>query len=179
MKFEDYLISLMEAVPIALVSLSLGYLGAWAHSYFSQKGKNLATKEDIEDITNKIESVKAKLNHKSQKTNAILSRQLIAFDDISEKLHRVRMYALCEDEFIIHETISKNDFLKSISQLRETCMKNDIYVSREIHEAIDNITDKASEIYKTNTPTSTALKDFSVSCGDVLVLISKEIFSNE
>ncbi|WP_153913042.1 hypothetical protein [Shewanella sp. TC10] len=45
-------------------------------SYSSEKGKNLATKEDIAEITNKIESVKNDYAHQLEATKADLSSQL-------------------------------------------------------------------------------------------------------
>ena len=41
--------------PLTIV-LSIG--GAWLISYFREKGKNLATKEDIAEITRKQEEIK-------------------------------------------------------------------------------------------------------------------------
>ena len=67
-------------------------------SYFSQKGKNLATKEDIEEITGKIESIKAnyslelerakdEISYYSQTRNIPLkvlhSKQIEFFDELS------------------------------------------------------------------------------------------------
>jgi hypothetical protein len=44
-------------------------------AYFTEKGKNLATKQDIEDITQKIESVKAKINVASQSEIALTAQR--------------------------------------------------------------------------------------------------------
>jgi len=50
-----------EATIVGLVVFLL--IKFFLPSYFSEKGKNLATKEDIEDITKKIESVKSSYAH--------------------------------------------------------------------------------------------------------------------
>lgn len=50
-KFEYYNFYLLGAIVISV-------LIAYFISYFKEKGKNLATKEDIQEITNKVESVK-------------------------------------------------------------------------------------------------------------------------
>ena len=39
--------------------LLYGFIRLFLPSYLSQKGKNLATKEDVEEITSKVESVKS------------------------------------------------------------------------------------------------------------------------
>lgn len=44
-------------------------------SYFTEKGKNLATKEDIKDITDKVESVKASYNESLERHKIELQRE--------------------------------------------------------------------------------------------------------
>src|SRR5574341_2266116 len=44
---------------IILVSMSGLWLRSYLPKYFEEKGKNLATKEDIEEITRKVEAVRA------------------------------------------------------------------------------------------------------------------------
>jgi hypothetical protein len=57
-------------------------LGLWAlffKAYFTEKGKNFATKEDIQEITSKIESVKLEFLKKLESNNyaLALNRQLL------------------------------------------------------------------------------------------------------
>lgn len=53
---------------ITLGSISFGFLvGFFFPSYFNQKGRNLATKEDIGEITDKIEEVKSKFTNHSHR----------------------------------------------------------------------------------------------------------------
>jgi hypothetical protein len=46
-------------VAVSIVSFLLGAFGKYLKTYASQKGRNLATKEDIADITARIEAVRA------------------------------------------------------------------------------------------------------------------------
>ena len=46
-------------VAVSIVSFLLGAFGTYLKTYASQKGRNLATKEDIADITRRIEAVRA------------------------------------------------------------------------------------------------------------------------
>jgi hypothetical protein len=55
----------MQAVLEVLILLLLLYL-AFLKSYFQEKGKNVATKEDVEEITSLVESVKSQLQFSLQ-----------------------------------------------------------------------------------------------------------------
>jgi hypothetical protein len=51
----------MDVLATALVSLIFGGLGAYFGSYLGQKGKNLATKEDLDRVVRKTEEIKAEI----------------------------------------------------------------------------------------------------------------------
>ena len=67
-------------IILEIVTVVVGLYLALFKSYFQEKGKNLATKEDIEDITKKIEKVKSdigilthkKINLSTEKQNSLL-----------------------------------------------------------------------------------------------------------
>lgn len=61
MSTSEILQLLVETVIVVL----LFYL-AFLKSYFQEKGKNLATKEDIEEMTSLVESVKSELQYSLQ-----------------------------------------------------------------------------------------------------------------
>lgn len=61
---------------VLLVLLLVTPLKKYFFSYSSEKGKNLATKEDIGDITKKIESVKTEYSESLALTRAELSSQI-------------------------------------------------------------------------------------------------------
>ena len=64
---------------IEILILVIGCYLAFFKSYITEKGKNIATKEDITEITNKIETVKneiyyitqSKLSLKTEERNAL------------------------------------------------------------------------------------------------------------
>lgn len=62
----------MNSLYVILASL----FGAFLGSYFKQKGKNIATKEDISEITSKIEDVKHEYAQQLESTKAELSSRL-------------------------------------------------------------------------------------------------------
>ena len=78
MSWYDYIL-------IPLLSLLFGYLGVFFKSYSKKKGENLATKEDIAEITKKIEEVKNQffiLQEENKQKNRL---QLAALDKRLEK----------------------------------------------------------------------------------------------
>ncbi len=74
-----------EKIP-EFVLIIVGFIGLYIQNYLSQKGKNLATKEDIEEITSKIENIKNEVSLKSQiKLEYIVAKKksLLDFLDLS------------------------------------------------------------------------------------------------
>jgi hypothetical protein len=67
----------LENYAFAFGGLVLGLLiNSYLSKYFGKKGENLATKEDISEITNKIETVKHDYARQLESTKAELSAQL-------------------------------------------------------------------------------------------------------
>ncbi len=66
----------MDPIQIALLtSIITNFVivyFAYFKSYRSEKGKNLSTKEDIEEITNKIESIKNEVSFSKQREHDYL-----------------------------------------------------------------------------------------------------------
>jgi hypothetical protein len=77
--------------PLTIV-LSIG--GAWFISYFREKGKNLATKEDISEITRKVESIKADFAAKQHFSQIRYEREMKVFEEIWPKLCDLQSAAL-------------------------------------------------------------------------------------
>lgn len=69
-------ITLITAILISLL------LNKFLPSYFSEKGKNIATKEDIEQITQKIENVKS--NYRNEEK--ILEKRRLIYEQIASSL---------------------------------------------------------------------------------------------
>lgn len=67
-----------EAVVAGLVLFLL--IKYFLPSYFSEKGKNLATKEDIEEITDKVESVRADYAHMLEELRSNNQQKLAAIE---------------------------------------------------------------------------------------------------
>ncbi|ELX7527506.1 hypothetical protein SKP09_004644 [Vibrio parahaemolyticus] len=68
---------MLSEILLILSGLTAGLLvNSFLPKYFGKKGENLATKEDIAEITDKIESVKNDYAHQLESTKADLSSQL-------------------------------------------------------------------------------------------------------
>ena len=65
-------------------------------AYFSEKGRNLATKEDIGHITNAIESVKGKHTRDLEQLRSDLNRAALEHQVQFSKLHEKRAEVLAE-----------------------------------------------------------------------------------
>lgn len=52
-----------------LLSVIIGFIAAYSMEYFKNKGKNLATKQDIEVITQKVEQVKFEIQNNQEIAN--------------------------------------------------------------------------------------------------------------
>jgi hypothetical protein len=71
--------------PLTIV-LSIG--GAWIISYVREKGKNLATKEDIAEITQKVESIKTDLAGKQHFSRLRYEREIELYREIWTLVHQ-------------------------------------------------------------------------------------------
>lgn len=67
-------------VMVLVVPIASG-LAAYYGSYLRKKGENLATKEDLSNITTTVESIKAELETKKELTLAALDRRLDAHQE--------------------------------------------------------------------------------------------------
>lgn len=65
-------------------------------SYISEKGKNLATKEDVEEITRKVEGVKAQINLSMEASRLVLSKDLHTFSTQFSRLDDQRASGIME-----------------------------------------------------------------------------------
>ncbi len=73
---------------ILIITFLLNCYTIFFKEYFKEKGKNVATKEDIEIITTKIENVRLELNHShSQKTEFLEKHKLALINFYEEFIH--------------------------------------------------------------------------------------------
>jgi hypothetical protein len=146
----------IEAI-YALLAFIGGLSGAFLSSYFKEKGKNIATKEDIAYITKEIEEVKYEYTRETESLRSNLSNQIKVsgfryekeyeiLSDLTEKLVDVRDSALSmrpeldyidpkkDPQEITNERLDR--FQKSHYALYLSREKTRPFYSQEIYAAI-------------------------------------------
>jgi hypothetical protein len=98
-------------------------VGAFFGSYLKRKGENVATKEDISDITSTVESIKSKLETKKELRLAALDRRLAAHQEA---------FTLWRD-LVSH--IHKDDCYEHVSKCQDWWNENCLYLDAESRQA--------------------------------------------
>jgi len=99
----------MEIIGFVIIEISIILIGAFLFSYSKKKAENLATKEDITEITKKVEAVKHEYSSKLESVKTVLCARLFTQQvryqnefnilvSLSEKLTELRQ-ALSNFEF--------------------------------------------------------------------------------
>lgn len=182
---ENFFENLINALPIALVAIPAGWLGSYLQSYFNEKGKNLATKEDIEAITEKIESVKKRFEKISKKSDAFIERQLIAFDAISKIINEAIIYFLQQsDENDYAANFGEFDYSKTENlgiKLREKILEYRIFINDENVELLFQCTHEifqVSEKEKEGKPFCKEYDEAREKLERTIHSLKRELFSN-
>jgi len=126
------------------VGAILGFLiGKYLPAYISKKGENLATKEDISDITNMIEAVKHEYSNNLESVKAELSAKLstygfryeneyIILSELTSLLVEVRDSSVSLRPAIDHKDPSKDEETVKRERLNRLFeARNALYVTRE------------------------------------------------
>jgi len=94
---------LVLTIAADLGVLCVGYLAYTGKAYATKKGENLATKEDIADITRKVESVRAEYAEKLQ----TLIHEKAASREATQRHHQLSMAAL-DKRLEVHQTATNS-----------------------------------------------------------------------
>lgn len=79
---------------IVLVLSFLGALvGGTLHSYFKKKGENLATRQDVEEITRKIEAVKTDFEQRLKINSFRYEKEFVVLVELNEAVFKFRDFA--------------------------------------------------------------------------------------
>lgn len=178
--------------------VAIGLIGLlWKNllsTYLSEKGKNLATKEDIADITNKVEEVKSNyaiemeklkvdLSLISQKHTILFDEKIRVFKKLQKRLVKFKKY--CEasigtygnvSEFHINLASLPQGFEKSallhLTDLREIVNKDFIFLSEKSKSLLSNLTNhptlESMEIHL-NGPDSKLVEQGAVELYEIII----------
>ena len=115
----------------SLVSLVSFVLGAFFRGYLNKKGENLATKEDIAKITDKIEQVKSAYTERLEQTKLNHQLRLAALDQ-RLKAHQ-EAYALWWKLMgVVHDNASIGGV---IMECQDWWVRNNLYLGAEVRQA--------------------------------------------
>jgi hypothetical protein len=78
---------LLQALTLFMVAVLVAITRRAAPSFLAEKGKNLATKQDIAEITREVEQVKLAFAEHQLRSSRVFEKQLEAVDGTYERLH--------------------------------------------------------------------------------------------
>ena len=149
-------------ITICTCAIGLTQFFLWRYiarnkSYESEKGKNLATKEDIKDITQKIESVKDNYNKALENYKIELQKEFESYKYISDLCNNIdkellqRLITCKNDIADVFNDITNNSVVdgSSINSIRQLYEYLEIYNMRYgDNECVKNIISKSNSIYQ-------------------------------
>ena len=109
MEFNTVIILIAQAVIAIILGL---VIKSFLPTYFSKKGENLATKEDIEEITEKIEAVRVEYAQREHRSETAFNKEFEILFEAWDALFELRMATLSlrQPEFVIGiETLSDGE----------------------------------------------------------------------
>ena len=128
------------------------FLKKYWPAYFKEKGKNLATKEDISEITNKIESVKSiyersilKFDYFHREQAKVLGQIYSLLVDAVDSMYDLTVPIRWSDGKTIQQRMEEAN--KKVFDLQEYYKRNRIYLNKEIKTKIEAILKEMFESY--------------------------------
>lgn len=139
-EFKDYLVYWLI---IVVTSIIVSIIATLITSYLKERGKNLATKQDIQEITNKVESVKNEYKEHFSKFDRYNSKQFEIYNNLWTSLIELKFSA----DTLWDSATQKNlkDFSTKVSEAKKSIdtssllLENDDY--RELNSLIDKFND--------------------------------------
>lgn len=141
----------------------LAGLGAYFAVYLREKGKNLATKEDIGEITDRVEKVKLEYAKDSHRFQVVSSGLLKKRAEVIEEIYHLivdteemfgRFVSLAEWENDTPKDELRKEGGRLLYDFLRKYKKNRIYFSKEVCDKLESFSDS---IYKVTIPYSVAL----------------------
>jgi len=142
----------MEVAILIFQILILILLGSISYkllpAYRNKKGENLATKEDIEEITIKIESVKAVFERDKIKFNSVYQKKVQVITEIHSKFHNCIMSLTTFLRMRFQPTTDPYipDSEKILVDFADYLIKNKIYLDSPLYDSIYNLFREMSDI---------------------------------
>lgn len=136
--------AIWEHIITFFIVIGASWLGVFFNSYHKEKGKNVATKEDIEEITSKIESIKTTYQKRHFKSKHYFEKQVMAYEEIDNVLFELAEYCFTQhgkrkleaegSKELASEADGPFDFIGWGNKLINTYESKQFYVSEDINE---------------------------------------------
>lgn len=114
-------------IALEAATVCIGLYLAFGKSYFQEKGKNIATKEDIQDITGKIEKIKSEVGILTHKKISLSTEKQNCLLDFYAKLSIWINYVVDID--LIHDNELYDTYYQRVYELMQVSYHN--YLSAE------------------------------------------------
>lgn len=137
-------------IVIEVALLLIGFYLAFIKSYFQEKGKNLATKEDIEEITELVEKVKHQIHFSTESKLNLRVEERNALVNYYEKYH-YWLSRIMDAFFTFINEENANELLAMEQQLNEALFAHDIAQGRMNVFVKNEEIDKLASELKTQT----------------------------
>ena len=155
-------LSIWDYMTITFLMVVIQIIINTLFTYGKEKGKNLATKEDIAEITQKVEYVKSQFGQKHIRSKAFIEKQINAYDEIDVLLYDFRGHFFNKREkghdlnFFQNLLYKSNDsYSNKMINLNE---KHSIYISEEIDKATAEFVGKCIDFGELNDLNTAALE---------------------
>lgn len=127
---EGVTLDIKSFIFICLLTLVGGYLGSYIHT----KGKNLATKEDISDITHAVESIRTQYAQLLERQKLQYQLSIAALDE-RLSAHQ-KAYELWWN--LLGNVHNEDENFKKVLECQDWWIKNSLYLSSEARTAFSD-----------------------------------------
>jgi hypothetical protein len=132
-----------DIAVVAAFGIAALLLRKYLPAYLTEKGKNLATKEDIEEITRTVESVKTAHERGTHVHRVHFETEFAALDDIWRKvaLYRTSFGVLFTDlaQTAVERKASLQKFRAAFADLEDTADAKSPFYPEDIHASVMEI----------------------------------------
>jgi len=140
---------LLNVVEFVIIVVGALFLKSYLPAYFAEKGKNLATKEDIKDITEKVEAVRVEYVKRQHVHQMTFDKEFEILSEVWGTLVDLRSATQGLRPLLDHYDPNEPDeerrskrlqkFAESYNVFANTVVKNQPFYPKEIYESLFEI----------------------------------------
>ena len=124
----------MPPYLIIITQIITAGIGAFLGAYLSQKGKNLATKEDIDGITRRTEEIKTELANRSHFSRERYDREMEIYQKVWPKIMDFFQAAYFSEGF--DQTDQPNRYAEAFDNVKLVIRENIPFFAKEIQQEL-------------------------------------------